>query len=218
MLIINLVGAGKISVLDFKLFGEHFVIPFGTGIVFFPLSYLIGDVLTEVYGYSPSRKVIWSGFGILIFATLMVQFIVAMPPMPGWPHQKAYEEVFNISWRVAASSLIAYSVGEFANSFVMAKMKLLTNGSKLWARTIGSTVCGEALDTLIFYPMAFLGNPDFPLPLLGSIMLVNYAAKVLWETAATPLTYLVVGWLKKAEAEDYYDKDTDFNPFHLNTQ
>lgn len=220
ILIVNLVGAGKVSLIHFQLpFGGHeFHWPIGTSILFFPLSYLIGDLLTEVYGYSPSRQVIWTGFGLLIFSTLMVQFIVAMPPAPNWPHQKAYEEVFAISWRIAASSLTAFAAGEFVNSFVLAKMKVFTNGSKLWTRTIGSTICGEAIDTLIFYPLAFLGNPDFPLLLLGQIMLSNYLVKVLWEILATPLTYIAVNWLKKAEAEDYFDRNTDFNPFHLNGQ
>lgn len=136
-----------------------------------------------------------------------------MPAAPGWTHQAAYEEVFAISWRIAASSLVAFAIGEFVNSFVMAKMKIWTNGSKLWTRTIGSTVCGEAMDTLVFYPLAFLGNPDFTLPLLGQIMLANYTGKVVWEVLATPLTYAAVGWLKKAEHEDYFDKETDFNPF-----
>jgi queuosine precursor transporter len=217
LLVINLVSASKVSLIQFTLpLVNHLVsFPIGTGILFFPISYLIGDLLTEVYGYSISRRVIWTGFGVLIFSTLMIQFVVNMPPAPGWPHQKAFEEVFAVSPRMAASSIVAFAAGEFANSFVLAKMKVLTGGSKLWARTIGSTICGEALDTLIFYPLAFLGNPDFSLGLLGSIMLVNYLGKVTWEVIATPLTYVVVGWLKKAEGEDYFDKNTDFNPFHL---
>ncbi|MDX1921209.1 MAG: queuosine precursor transporter [Candidatus Caenarcaniphilales bacterium] len=215
LLVINLIGAAKVSLISIPLpfVDKIWAFPIGTGIIFFPLSYLIGDVLTEVYGYSYSRKVIWTGFGSLILATLMVQFIVSMPAAPDWTHQKAYEEVFNISWRIAASSLTAFAIGEFVNSFVMAKMKIWTNGSKLWTRTIGSTICGEAMDTLVFYPLAFLGNPDFPLLLLGQIMLANYLGKVVWEVLATPLTYLVVNWLKRAEHEDYFDKETDFNPF-----
>jgi uncharacterized integral membrane protein (TIGR00697 family) len=217
LLIINLIGAGKVSLIDFTfpLFNYHVSFPIGTGILFFPISYLIGDLLTEVYGYSVSRKVIWTGFAILILATLMVQFIVQMPAAPDWSHQKAYQEVFNISWRIAGASIIAFASGEFVNSFVLAKMKIWTKGSKLWTRTIGSTVCGEAFDTLIFYPLAFLGNPDFSLLLIGQIMFANYLGKVIWEIVATPLTYTIVGWLKNAEKEDYFDKETDFNPFHL---
>ena len=144
----------------------------------------------------------------------MVQFILLMPPAPSWPHQKAFEETLGISWRISLSSFVAFATGEFINSFVMAKMKVLTKGSKLWMRAIGSTVCGEAFDTLLFYPLAFWGNPDFPIALLGQIMLANYLGKVIWEIVAMPLTYIIVNWLKKAEDEDYFDTNTDFNPFH----
>ncbi|MDJ0625878.1 MAG: queuosine precursor transporter [Candidatus Caenarcaniphilales bacterium] len=218
LLVINLVGAAKVSQITIinPFSGNNFAsFPIGTGIIFFPISYLIGNVLTEVYGYSPSRKVIWSGFGALIFATIMVQIIVKMPPANNWSHQEAYEEVFNISWRIACASIIAFATGEFINSFVLSKMKMFTQGSFLWSRTIGSTICGEAMDTLIFYPLAFLGNPDFPLILLGQIMLANYIGKVTWEVFATPLTYAIVDWLKKAEKEDFYDYETNYNPFVL---
>ncbi len=220
LLVVNLIGASKVSqiTLPNAFSNSPFQFVIGTGIIFFPISYLIGDLLTEVYGYSASRKVIWTGFGILILSTLLVQLVLKMPPAPDWPHQKAFEEVFSISWRVAAASVTAFAAGEFVNSFVMAKMKLWTKGSMLWSRTIGSTICGEAFDTIIFYPLAFLGNPDFPLQVLGQIMLANYLGKVIWEIAATPLTYIVVNWLKKAEHEDYFDSDTDFNPFHLETE
>ncbi|MDX1917579.1 MAG: queuosine precursor transporter [Candidatus Caenarcaniphilales bacterium] len=216
LLVVNLIGAGKVSLLTIPWLPQSLVIPIGTGIIFFPLSYLLGDLLTEVYGYHASRRVIWTGFGALIVANLMVQVILHMPASPDWHLQKAYEDIFSISWRITVASIIAFAAGEFANSYVMAKMKLFTKGSKLWARTIGSTICGEALDTLVFYPLAFLGSADFSLTLIGQIMLSNYVGKVAWEVLATPLTYLVVGWLKKAENEDYYDSKTDFNPFHLN--
>ncbi len=211
LLIVNLVAAGKVTLFEFK----QISFPFGTGILFFPISYLIGDLLTEVYGYAPTRKVIWTGFGVLILANLMVQLILLMPAAPSWPHQKAYQEVFAISWRLAFASIIAFSAGEFTNSFVLAKLKILTNGASLWIRTIGSTICGEAIDTLIFYPLAFLGNPDFPLSLIYSLMIINYMCKILWEVLATPLTYLVINWLKKSEHEDHFDRQTDFNPFKL---
>ncbi len=216
LLIINLIGASKVSQISFTNFfnGQNISFSIGSGILFFPISYLLGDLLTEVYGYDASRKVIWTGFGILIFATLMVQFILLMPPAPSWPHQKAFEETLGISWRISLSSFVAFATGEFINSFVMAKMKVLTKGSKLWMRAIGSTVCGEAFDTLLFYPLAFWGNPDFPIALLGQIMLANYLGKVIWEIVAMPLTYIIVNWLKKAEDEDYFDTNTDFNPFH----
>jgi queuosine precursor transporter len=208
LLIINLIGAAKVVLVNFTLFGKVVSFPIGAGIVFFPISYLIGDLLTEVYGYSASRRVIWSGFGALIFGTLMVQAIVQMPPANNWPHQAAYEEVFSFSWRIVASSLVAFAMGEFVNSFVMAKLKLATKGSHLWSRTIGSTICGEAMDTLVFYPLAFIGNPDFSLQLIGQIMLANYIGKVIWEVVATPFTYVLVNWLKKAEHEDYFDTNT----------
>lgn len=211
LLIVNLVAAGKVTFFQFK----EFSFPFGAGILFFPISYLIGDLLTEVYGYAPTRRVIWTSFAVLILANIMVQLILLMPPDQSWPHQKAYQEVFSTSWRLAFSSIIAFSAGEFTNSFVLAKLKVLTNGSKLWARTIGSTICGEAIDTLIFYPLAFFGNPDFSVLLILSLMKVNYICKIVWEVLATPLTYLIVNWLKKAEHEDYFDRKTDFNPFKL---
>jgi len=217
ILIVNLVGANKVSILNvsFPFWPYSLSWPFGTGILFFPVSYLIGDLLTEVYGYATSRMVIWTGFAVLILSTLMVQFILLMPPAPDWPHQKAYEDVFSISWRIASASLIAFASGEFVNSFVMAKMKLLTKGNQLWTRTIGSTIFGEAVDTILFYPLAFLGNAAFSPSLIGQIMLSNYLVKVCWEIIATPLTYFVINWLKKAEAEDYFDTNTNFNPFHI---
>src|SRR5207253_2521781 len=187
LLCADVIGAGKVSI-----FHGH---PFGAGILFFPISYFFGDVLTEVYGYARSRKVIWAGFAALIFASLMSWVIVHLPPAPSWEHQSAYEIVFGQTPRIAFASLTAFWAGEFANSFVLAKLKIKTNGRFLWARAIGSTIVGEGVDTLIFYPIAFLGfwTPD----LLVQVMLSNYIIKVSWEVLATPLTYKVVNFLKR---------------------
>lgn len=186
---------------------------FISGVILFPFSYLLGDVLTEVYGYSKSRRVIWIGFIALIISTIFVQIMIWMPPAKVWPNQKIFEMIFGNAPRVVLSSLLAFWAGEFANSFTLAKMKILTGGKYLWIRTIGSTVVGEIVDTLIFYPLAFAGLSAFPWHLIFSIMLTNYTLKVLWEVIATPFTYKVVAFLKKQEHEDYYDYKTDFNPF-----
>ncbi len=188
---------------------------FGAAILFFPLSYIFGDILTEVYGYSRSRRVIWAGFGALIFAAFMSWIVVNMPSSPGWTGQACYDSIFGNTPRVVFASLTAFWAGEFANSFVLAKMKIKTNGRWLWSRTIGSTIIGESVDSLIFYPLAFLGV--WPNSLVVKVMLSNYLMKVIWETLATPVTYQIVNFLKKAEKEDYYDRDTDFNPFKLET-
>lgn len=188
---------------------------FGTGILFFPISYLFGDVLTEVYGYARSRRVIWAGFGALIFASIMSATVVAMPPASGWPHQEAYEIAFGNTWRVALASLTAFWAGEFANSFVLARMKVNTGGRWLWMRTIGSTIAGEAVDSLIFYPLAFLGSPGWTPEEVVRILMTNYLLKVGWETMMTPFTYKIINFLKRVENEDYYDRDTNFNPFTL---
>ena len=188
---------------------------FGAGVLFFPLSYLFGDILTEVYGYARSRKVVWAGFGALLFTTLVVQVVLALPPDPSWPNQGAYQTVFGNSWRIVLASMAGFCVGEFVNSFVLAKMKVATHGRFLWLRTIGSTVVGEAADSLLFYPIAFYGIWDNGS--LLAVMASNYVLKVLWEVVATPLTYAVVAALKRAEGEDYYDVGTDFTPFSLQT-
>ena len=201
----NLIGVGKpVTILGFT---------FGGGALFFPLSYMFGDVLTEVYGYARSRRVVWAGFGALIFASLMSWVVLAIPPADGFTGQAAMERVFGATPRVTAASMLAYFIGEFANSFVLAKMKVAMSGRWLWARTIGSTVIGEAIDSLLFYPLAFYGilEPQ----LLISMILGNYLIKVSWEVFATPLTYVVVDFLKNREGEDYYDRDTDFTPFSL---
>lgn len=207
LLCANLVGVSKaVTVAGFT---------FGAGNLFFPLSYLFGDVLTEVYGYARSRKVVWAGFAALAYASLMSAVVVQMPPSPEWQGQEALAAVFGSTWRTALASLLGYACGEFANSVTLAKLKVRTAGRFLWVRTIGSTVVGEAADTLVFYPLAFLGV--WAPSLLLKVMLGNYALKVAWEVLATPVTYRVVGFLKRREQEDYYDRDTDFTPFSLKT-
>ncbi|HMS39518.1 MAG TPA: queuosine precursor transporter [Pyrinomonadaceae bacterium] len=219
----NLIGVHKVSFVNLPFYGEYI---FGAGVLFFPISYLFGDILTEVYGYARSRKVIWAGFGALIFASAMA-FVVTSLPLPenGSPEtlrgnvekQNAIAMIFGQTPRIVLASLIAFWVGEFVNSFVLAKLKIWTEGKFLWVRTISSTVFGEIADSLLFYPIAFYGAPGWTNELLISVMIGNYFIKVLWEIVATPFTYLIVGFLKKAENEDYYDKDTDFNPFSLET-
>jgi uncharacterized integral membrane protein (TIGR00697 family) len=207
LLCANLIGASKVA----SLFG----FTFGAGVLFFPISYVFGDVLTEVYGYARARKVVWAGFGAMIFASFMSFVILAFPPAPGWPHQAAFETVFGGTWRIVGASLVAYFSGEFCNSFVLAKLKLRTEGRFLWLRTIGSTIVGEAVDSLIFYPLAFLGIWSTDLVL--KVMMTNYLLKVGWEVFMTPVTYGVVNFLKRAEREDYFDRDTEFTPFSLRT-
>ncbi len=160
---------------------------------------------------------IWAGFAGLAFAAFMAWIVVGLPPAPFWKNQAAYEIAFGSTWRIAAASLIGFLCGEFVNSFVLAKMKILTRGRWLWTRTIGSTIFGEGVDSLIFYPLAFYGSGLIPDDRLPQIMLVQFVSKVGLEVLFTPLTYAVVGWLKRAEEEDYYDRDTDFNPFTLKT-
>jgi hypothetical protein len=210
----NLIGPAKIAQVDVALIGA---VSFGAGALFFPISYVFGDILTEVYGYARSRRVIWAGFAGLAFAALMAWIVVWLPPAPFWKNQSAYEIAFGSTWRIAAASLIGFLCGEFVNSFVLAKMKILTRGRWLWTRTIGSTILGEGVDSLIFYPLAFWGSGLIPDDRLPQIMLVQFLSKVAVEVAFTPVTYAVVGWLKRAEHEDYYDRHTDFNPFTLKT-
>ena len=190
---------------------------FGAGVLFFPVSYVFGDILTEVYGYSRARRVIWAGFAGLAFASMMASVVVALPPAPFWQNQQAYEIAFGTTWRIAAASMFAYFCGEFANSFVLAKMKILTAGRWLWTRTIGSTIVGEAVDSALFYPLAFYSSGLIPNEILPGIMLAQFVGKVAVEVVFTPITYKVVGALKRAENEDYYDRETNFTPFSLNT-
>ncbi|TDI61439.1 MAG: VUT family protein [Alphaproteobacteria bacterium] len=201
----NVIGAAKQTTI--------LGVTFGAGILFFPLSYVLGDVLTEVYGYARARRVVWAGFAAGGFAAFMSFVIVAMPPEAGWTSQAAYETVFGQVPRIVFASLIAFWVGEFANAYVMAKMKVWTQGKHLWSRTIGSTIVGQSFDSLIFYPVAFLGVWETSTVL--TIMGTNFAFKVLWEAFLTPVTYKVVAALKKAENVDIFDKDTNFTPFTL---
>ena len=208
----NLIGPAKIAQIDLPLWG---VLTFGAGVLFFPVSYVFGDILTEVYGYSRARKVIWCGFGALAFASIMASIVVALPPAPFWKNQEAYEIAFGSTWRIVLASMIAYFCGEFVNSMVLAKMKILTQGKHLWSRTIGSTIVGEAVDSALFYPLAFYGTGIIPNDKLPMVMAAQFVLKVSVEVVFTPLTYVIVNWLKRAENEDYYDRQTDFNPFHL---
>ncbi len=203
LLLSNLIGASKLATLG--------GFTFGAGILFFPVSYVIGDVLTEVYGYANARRCVWTGFAAMVFMAFMSWAVVAMPPAASWDGQAAYESVFGSTWRIVAASIIAFWAGEFVNSFVLARMKVLTQGRHLWSRTIGSTFFGQAIDSAIFYPIAFLGvwaTSD-----VITVMITNWLLKVLWEAALTPLTYAVVGWLKAREGVDVFDSSTDFSPF-----
>ena len=208
----NLIGPAKIAQVDLPMIGLY---TFGAGVLFFPISYVFGDILTEVYGYSRARRVIWSGFAALAFASIMASIVVALPPAPFWKHQGAYEVAFGSTWRIVLASMIAYFCGEFVNSLVLAKMKILTQGKHLWSRTIGSTIFGEAVDSALFYPLAFYGTGIIPNDKLPMVMLAQFVLKVSVEVIFTPFTYWLVNWLKRAENEDYYDQQTDFNPFRL---
>ena len=210
----NLIGPAKIAQLDFPLIG---VATFGAGVLFFPISYVFGDVLTEVYGYARSRRVIWCGFAGLAFASFMAYVVVSLPPAPFWKNQEAYEIAFGNTWRIALASMFAYFCGEFVNSYVLAKMKIATAGRWLWTRTIGSTIFGEGVDSLLFYPLAFYGTGIIPDDKLPTVMMAQFLFKVSVEVLFTPVTYALVGWLKRAESEDYYDRDTKFTPFSLKT-
>ena len=216
LLLSNVIGAAKpAAIMDggqvMTLFGKELI--FGAGILFFPLGYVIGDVLTEVYGFARARRVIWTGFAAMIFMAFMSWVVVSLPPAPGWEGQDAYESIFGQVWRIVAASIIAFWAGEFINSYVMARMKIWTLGKHLWTRTIGSTILGQGADSLIFYPIAFYG--DWSNELLISIMLTNWVLKVLWEACLTPVTYAVVNFLKRREGVDIYDEGTDFTPFSL---
>ncbi len=210
----NLIGPAKAAQLDLPLIGA---VTFGAGVLFFPISYIFGDILTEVYGYARARRVIWAGFGAMLFASIMAWVVVQLPPAPEWQNQAAYEIAFGSTWRIVAASLIAFFCGEFVNSYILAKMKIRTAGKHLWTRTIGSTIFGEGVDSLIFYPVAFYDSGLIPNELLPQIMLAQFLAKVGVEILFTPVTYKVVAWLKRAEHEDYYDRDTNFTPFTIKT-
>jgi queuosine precursor transporter len=209
LLCANLIGPAKVSTVNLPFIGS---VTFLAGVLFFPISYLFGDILTEVYGYARDRRVVWSGFGALVFAALMATVIVHLPPRD---KNSAVEAIFGNTPRIIAASIIAFWCGSFVNSYVLAKMKLWTRGRWLWTRTVGSTICGELIDSALFYTIAFAGlwSTDKLLP----IMMTQYVLKSVWEIIATPLTYKIVGFLKRAEHEDYYDRHTRFTPFSLET-
>ena len=214
----NLIGPAKIAQVDLPFtppWSDSAVLVFGAGVLFFPVSYVFGDILTEVYGYARSRRVIWAGFAALFFASFMAWVVVSLPPAPFWKHQAAYEVAFGNAWRISLASMVAYFCGEFVNSFTLAKMKVLTQGRHLWSRTIGSTIVGEGVDSALFYPLAFYGTGIIPNEALPKVMLAQFVAKVAVEVAFTPVTYAIVGWLKRAEGVDHYDRDTKFTPFSL---
>lgn len=214
LLCANLIGPAKVCQVSLPVIG---LVSFGAGNLFFPISYLFDDVMTEVYGYSRARRAIWAGFAAMAFATAMTYAIIHMPPSPDEPFNKdlqpALETVFGGTWRIAAASMVAYWIGDFANSYVLARMKLWTRGKMLWTRTIGSTVVGEGLDSVVFYPIAFAGI--WTGQSLVSVMVTNWLLKVAVEVALTPFTYWVVNSLKKAEGVDTFDEGTNFTPFSL---
>ena len=209
----NFIGAAKQAVIDLPLLGPT---PFGAGILFFPISYFFGDVLTEVYGYARDRRCVWAGFVGLAFASIMALIVVHLPASDSGymkTYQPAMETVFGNSWRIALASMLAFWAGSFANSFVLAKLKIATGGRHLWMRTIGSTAVGEAVDSSLFYVIAFFGiweTSD-----LIKIAITQYILKTSWEIIATPLTYKMVNFLKRRENEDFYDRNTNFTPFKL---
>ncbi|HSY04592.1 MAG TPA: queuosine precursor transporter [Steroidobacteraceae bacterium] len=207
----NLIGAAKLSTVQVPVIGS---VTFMAGVLFFPISYFFGDVLTEVYGYARDRRVVWSGFAALGFASVMSVVIVHLPPAEFWrARQAAVEEMFGNTPRIACGSMVAFWCGSFVNSYVLAKMKLWTRGRWLWTRTIGSTLCGELVDSALFYTLAFGGL--WPTTELVTVTATQYLLKSAWEVLATPLTYWMVGFLKRAEHEDYYDRGTNFTPFSL---
>lgn len=214
LLCANLIGPAKVGVIDLPLIG---VLAFGAGNLFFPFSYIFGDVLTEVYGYARARRAIWAGFAALIFASAMSWVILNIPAAPGEPFnavlQPALETVFGATPRIIAASIVAYWVGDFVNSYVLAKMKLWTQGRHLWTRTIGSTVCGQGVDSLLFYPLAFYGI--WTDAALVAVIAFNFAMKVSVEILFTPATYFIVNRLKRAEGVDTFDRATRFTPFSL---
>ncbi len=211
LLLSNVLGAGKVAQIWIPVWEVWW--PFGAGILFFPISYIIGDVLTEVYGYARARRVIWAGFIATLFMAFMSWVVVALPPAPDWTNQPAYEAIFGQVPRIVLASVVAFWAGEFVNSFVLAKMKIWTRGRHLWARTIGSTFVGQGVDSLIFYPLAFWGAAGWTNDLVLKVLVTQWLFKVSWEVILTPVTYAVVGFLKRREGVDVFDEGTDFTPF-----
>ena len=210
----NLIGPGKTVAMPLPGGGE---LTFGAGNIFFPISYIFGDVFTEVYGFARSRKVIWVGFGSMGFAVIMSWVVMHLPADPNEPFNAvltpALAVVFGSTWRISAASLAAYWAGDFANSYVIARMKVLTKGRHLWTRTVGSTIVGQFVDSCIFYPLSFYGV--WRTGTLLHVTATNWVFKVSVEVLLTPLTYLVVNALKRSENENYFDRGTNFSPFTL---
>lgn len=211
LLCANLIGPAKVSTISVPIFGD---ITFMAGVLFFPISYLFGDVLTEVYGYARDRRVVWTGFAALVFAAIMSTVIVALPPSASWQDkQAAVETIFGSTPRIIVGSIVAFWSGSLVNSYVLAKMKIWTEGKLLWTRTIGSTLCGELVDSALFYFIAFYGV--WGMDQLLAVTATQYVLKTTWEVVMTPVTYRLVSVLKRAEHEDYYDRGTNFTPFTL---
>ena len=209
----NFIGAGKAAVIELPYFG---LVTFGAGILFFPISYFFGDILTEVYGYAYDRRAVWAGFAALSFAAIMAQIVIALPVAPGAymaQYQQGLVAVFGNSWRIALASMTAFWCGSFVNSYVLAKLKIWTQGRFLWFRTIGSTAFGELVDSSLFYVLAFYGI--WETQELIQVALIQYVLKTSWEVLATPLTYWVVATLKHKEGTDHYDIHTNFTPFRV---
>jgi len=237
LLLSSIIGAAKLTFVEVGWWPDGWwpaadgIFIYGADILFFPLGYVIGDILTEIYGFSRARRVIWTGFGAMIFMAFMSYVVVNLPAFEQWscaasdtlemegsPNavpgsicQQTYESVFGSTWRIVLASITAFWAGEFVNSYVMAKMKVWTKGKALWSRTIGSTVVGQGVDSLIFYPIAFYGI--WSMQAVITVMITNWLLKVLWEAALTPVTYAIVAKLKKAEGVDLFDTDTNFSPF-----
>ena len=211
----NLIGTAKVAALTLPVVGTAFV--FGVGNIFFPISYIFGDVLTEVYGYAHARRVIWAGFAALVFASVMAWVVIHLPAASSEPNnatlQPALEIVFGSTWRIVAASIVAFWAGDFVNAYVLARMKVWTRGRWLWTRTIGSTIFGQAVDSMIFYPLAFAGI--WAGETLFQVIAFNWFFKVMVEVVMTPVTYAIVGFLKRHEHEDFYDTNTNFTPFSL---
>lgn len=211
LLISNLVGQKICAIPLFTWNGEPFIAYISGAQLLFPLTYIFGDIFTEVYGYGASRRAIWLGFAACAVLSLMGLFVVWIPAASDWPHQAAFEVVFYTVPRFILASLVAFWLGEFTNSYTLAKMKLWTEGKYLWMRTVGSTVTGQFVDTTVLVLIAFGGRESWPM--MWKLIVSAYLGKVLYEVLATPLTYLVVNRLKRAEGVDVYDRDTNFNPF-----
>jgi queuosine precursor transporter len=208
----NLIGPAKAATLNLPLIGA---VTFGAGVLFFPISYIFGDILTEVYGYGRDRRVIWTGFAALLFASIMAAVIVALPPAPGWENQNVYEIAFGNTWRIAGASMIAYLCGSFVNSYIVAKMKVASEGRNMSLRFVASTVAGEAVDSSLFYPLAFWNSGIMPNDLVTTLMLSQFVVKTGVEIAFLPLTVRIVSALKRAEGVDHFDRGTNFSPFKL---